>query len=125
VRRTMQGNRSTNTSPEVRLRSALHRSGLRFFIHQRPCPEVRCRVDVVFPRSRVAVFVDGCFWHSCPTHGNQPRVNSEWWRAKLERNRRRDERNDAELAEAGWRVVRIWEHESVGEAVARVRTAVG
>jgi DNA mismatch endonuclease (patch repair protein) len=124
VRRAMQGNRSTDTLPEVRLRSALHRSGLRFFKHQRPQPALSCRADIVFPRRRLAVFVDGCFWHGCPEHGTRPRTNADWWEAKLTRNRLRDDRNGAELALAGWRVLRIWEHEEVDDAVARVREAL-
>jgi len=119
VRRVMQANRSSDTSPEVRLRSALHRAGLRFYKHRRP-PGVSCRVDVVFPKARLAVFVDGCFWHGCPTHGTQPRLNHEWWEAKLARNRRRDERNQSELRAAGWEIIRVWEHEPVERAVTRI-----
>jgi len=81
---------------------------------------VRCKVDVVFTRARVAVYVDGCFWHCCPEHGNVPRANREWWIEKLERNVARDRRNDRELEAAGWRVVRIWEHEPIIEAADRV-----
>ncbi|MGH9076153.1 MAG: very short patch repair endonuclease [Acidimicrobiales bacterium] len=124
VRKTMQGNRSSDTVPEVRIRSALHRSGLRFFKHRRPTDGVSCRVDILFPSARLAVFVDGCFWHGCPEHGTRPRVHSEWWLAKLERNRVRDERNNSELHLAGWRVVRIWEHEPVAEAVHRVQSGL-
>jgi DNA mismatch endonuclease (patch repair protein) len=120
----MQGNRSRNTVPEVRLRSALHRSGLRFFKHRRPQPGISCRVDILFPAAHLAVFVDGCFWHGCLEHGTRPGAHSEWWTAKLELNRLRDERNDADLARAGWRVLRIWEHESVDEAARRVQVAV-
>jgi DNA mismatch endonuclease, patch repair protein len=124
VRRTMQGNRSRDTAPEVRLRSALHRAGFRFFKNRRPQQSSSCRVDILFPRPRLAVFVDGCFWHGCPQHGTQPRVNAEWWNAKLERNRARDQRNDIELEQSGWRVLRIWEHETVGEAVRQVQHAL-
>ncbi len=76
------------------------------------------------PTQRLAVFVDGCFWHGCPRHGTQPRVNSEWWTTKLERNRHRDERNDSELRDAGWRVMRVWGHEDVDKAVARIQKAL-
>ncbi|MGP8159861.1 MAG: very short patch repair endonuclease [Candidatus Dormibacteria bacterium] len=124
TRRVMQGNRSSNTSPEVRLRSALHRSGLRFFKHRRPDPQVSCRVDIVFPRARLAVFLDGCFWHACPDHGTRPAVHAEWWDSKLARNRDRDRRNDAELIGAGWRVLRVWEHEEIDSAVSRIRFAL-
>lgn len=120
----MQGNRGANTRPEVALRSALHRLGLRFFKNRRPVRSIRHRADIVFPARQVAVFVDGCFWHGCPEHGNTPRTNGEYWRAKLDRNRERDERVDALLAAAGWRVIRIWEHEHPEAAAERVRAAV-
>jgi DNA mismatch endonuclease (patch repair protein) len=120
----MQGNRKFDTAPERRIRSALQRDGLRFFVHRRPGPTVSCKVDILFPKARVAVFVDGCFWHGCPNHGTKPRVHSDWWRAKLERNRLRDLRNDEELNAAGWQVLRIWEHVEPTEAVSRVRLAL-
>jgi DNA mismatch endonuclease (patch repair protein) len=120
----MQGNRGVDTKPEVALRSSLHRLGLRFWKNKRPSREVRCRADIVFPRARVAVFVDGCFWHRCPTHGVSPSANSDYWRAKLDRNVARDRRNDRELAAAGWRVVRVWEHDVPDEAAARVLGAL-
>jgi DNA mismatch endonuclease, patch repair protein len=120
----MQGNRSTNTKPEVLLRSALHRSGLRFFKNRRPTPNVSCRVDILFPGSRLAVFVDGCFWHGCTEHGTQPKVNSDWWKQKFVTNRARDERNDRELHAAGWRVLHIWEHEPVDQAVVLIKNAL-
>lgn len=124
VRRTMQGNRSADTKPEVRLRSALHRNGLRFFKNRRPSRSVQCRVDILFPGARLAVFVDGCFWHGCPLHGRQPKTNSGWWEEKLSRNRQRDLRNDHDLETAGWRVLRLWEHEPVEHAVELVRDAL-
>jgi DNA mismatch endonuclease (patch repair protein) len=124
VRAAMQGNRGANTRPEVALRSALHRLGLRFFKNRRPVRSIRHRADIVFPTRQVAVFVDGCFWHCCPEHGNTPRMNSEYWCAKLDRNRERDERVDALLAAAGWQVIRIWEHEHPESAAERVRAAV-
>jgi DNA mismatch endonuclease (patch repair protein) len=77
------------------------------------------RPDVVFPRARLAVFVDGCFWHGCPEHGTQPTRNSHYWTAKLARNLERDRRHDAFLSEAGWTVLRIWEHEAASEAAAQ------
>lgn len=120
VRAVMQGNRGLDTRPEVALRSALHRRGLRFFKARRPAPEVGCRADVIFPAARVAVFVDGCFWHRCPEHGVSPTSNTTYWRAKLDRNVARDRKNDAALAAAGWRVVRIWEHEDPDAAAAAI-----
>jgi DNA mismatch endonuclease (patch repair protein) len=120
----MQGNRSVDTKPEVRLRSLLHRRGVRFFKNRRPTPTARCRADVVFPRARLVVFVDGCFWHRCPTHGVRPTTNATYWEAKLDRNVSRDRRNDEELAAAGWRVLRIWEHEEPEAAASKVLSAL-
>jgi DNA mismatch endonuclease (patch repair protein) len=120
----MQGNRKTNTGPEMAVRRILHAMGLRYFVHRAIEAEgVRVRPDIVFPRARVAIFVDGCFWHGCPTHGTRPRVNSTYWSAKLARNRARDERVGAALNAAGWRVVRAWEHEEARDVAVRI-TAV-
>ncbi|MEU3406786.1 hypothetical protein ABZ766_22985 [Streptomyces sp. NPDC006670] len=85
---------------------------------------VRREADIVFGPARVAVFVDGCFWHGCPLHATWPKNNSDFWRAKIEGNRRRDLDTDARFAEAGWLVLRVWEHEGVDEAAARVIQAV-
>lgn len=119
--RVGRGNRRTGTKPEVRLRSALHRRGLRFR-KDAPlrCGDVKVRPDIVFTRFRVAVFVDGCFWHGCPTHHHIPKRNVEYWVPKLRRNVERDRRADAALVQEGWEVVRIWEHEPVEEAARRV-----
>src|SRR5215210_7192672 len=86
VQAVMRGNRSLNSKPEVALRSALHRAGLRFRKHLRPVRDLRCVADVVFPTERIAVFLDGCYWHACPEHGTQPRTNSEYWQAKIRGN---------------------------------------
>jgi DNA mismatch endonuclease (patch repair protein) len=115
VRAVMQGNRSTGSKPEAELRSALHRRGLRFRKNARPGRGLP-RADILFPRAKLAVFVDGCFWHRCPIHGVSPKTNSPYWRAKLDRNVSRDRRNTRDLAEAGWTVVRIWEHEDPRDA---------
>jgi DNA mismatch endonuclease (patch repair protein) len=105
----LRGRRARNTRPEIALRSGVHRLGLRFRVHQTVAP--RCTPDFVLPRWRLAVFVDGCFWHSCPEHGMKEYrgPNAELWRRKMDANRARDRRNDATLAEAGWSVLRIWE----------------
>jgi len=124
VRRRMQSVRQRDTSVEMRLRSALHRMGFRYRVDQRPLPEVKRRADLVFPTERIAVFVDGCFWHVCPFHATWPKTNADWWREKLEANRTRDAATDAELQARGWTVVRIWGHESVQEAVERVADQV-
>jgi DNA mismatch endonuclease (patch repair protein) len=121
----MQGNRRTDTAPELKLRRALHASGLRYrkdFVVR--AGDVRTKADIVFTRRRVAVFVDGCFWHGCPEHGRMPASNRPYWEAKLGRNRERDERITAALAAAGWQVVRIWEHEPIEQAVDLVRAAL-
>lgn len=125
VRRTMQGNRSRDTLPELKLRSALHRAGLRYFVNHRPIKNLRCRADVVFPRRRLAIFIDGCFWHSCPQHGNAPSVNTEYWGPKLQGVIERDLRNTRTLTNAGWTVLRVWEHDAVDVSVARVMEALG
>lgn len=111
-----------DTRPEIALRSTLHRAGLRF---RKDLP-VRIdgstiRPDVVFTRRRVAVFVDGCFWHRCPIHGRVPGgPNAQYWEAKLNRNHQRDIQQTRVLQQAGWTVIRIWEHESVEDAAARI-----
>lgn len=120
----MKGNRGRDTSPERALRSELHRRGLRFRKHARPLTTVRCQADVIFPTELCAVFVDGCFWHGCPLHGHTPKKNSSYWAAKFERNRRRDKRNNALLEEAGWLVIRAWEHESIEAVADRVEQAI-
>ncbi len=120
----MVGNRRRDTRPEVALRQELHRRGLRFRVDHSPVPGLRCRVDVVFPRAQIAVFVDGCFWHSCPQHATEPRSNTGYWSAKLARNLARDRRNDQALQQAGWQVIRIWEHEDCGSAADRIIAAL-
>jgi DNA mismatch endonuclease (patch repair protein) len=119
----MKRQRQRDTAPELALRSRLHRQGLRFRVNH-PLPGLRRRGDIVFPGARVAVFVDGCFWHGCPEHGTWPKRNAEWWRAKIEANRERDRDTDARLAEAGWLAVRVWEHEDARSATRDVTAAV-
>ena len=87
-------------------------------------PGLRRRADLAFTAARVAVFVDGCFWHGCPEHATWPKQNAEWWREKIEANRRRDLDTDARLLEAGWLPIRVWEHEPVEDAADRVTEAV-
>lgn len=110
--------RRTDTVPEKTLRSALHATGLRFRKDYRlDLGGVKTRPDIVFTRAKVAVFVDGCYWHSCPQHGVRPRTNVEFWRSKLARNVERDREQDQALSNAGWTVVRVWEHVPVQDAV--------
>jgi len=120
----MVATRRRDTAIELELRSALHRMGLRFRVDFPPLEGSRRRADIVFPRARVVVFVDGCFWHSCPEHGTQPKENSAWWAEKLEQNRRRDADTTRALKEAGWTVLRFWEHEDTDTAADVVRQAV-
>lgn len=116
--------RRRDTAAELALRRELHGRGLRYRVVY-PLPGQRRRtIDVAFTKVRVAVFVDGCFWHGCPEHGTKPRSNSEWWRTKLAANRSRDEDTDRLLTELGWTVVRIWEHEPVDIAADRVVAVV-
>jgi DNA mismatch endonuclease (patch repair protein) len=120
----MSRQRRRDTGPELAVRQRLHALGYRYRVDHRPLPELRARGDLVFTRARVVVFVDGCFWHRCPQHATSPRHNGDWWRAKLDANVARDRATDRQLAEAGWRVVRIWEHEPPENAVARIRAVL-
>src|SRR5690606_343878 len=104
----------------IALRKAVYARGLRYRVHLRLIPGVRREADIVFSFSRVAVFVDGCFWHSCPIHGSVPRGNRSWWKAKLLRNQERDAETEAMLTELGWVVIRVWEHEDPVEAAERI-----
>jgi DNA mismatch endonuclease (patch repair protein) len=122
---TMRANRRRDTGPELQIRSLLHRAGLRFRVDRRiSVGGVACRPDIVFTRARVAVFVDGCFWHGCPQHGELPRANRAFWEEKLRRNAERDRRQDAALSAAGWRVVRVWEHEDAAAVARRIERLV-
>ncbi|MFI7168011.1 very short patch repair endonuclease [Rhodococcoides fascians] len=112
--------RRRDTKPEVALRRELHRRGLRYFVDRAPLKGMRRRADLLFPRRKVAVYVDGCFWHSCPVHATKPRNNAQWWADKLAANVARDRDTDTRLIEEGWRVVRIWEHEDPVVAAQRV-----
>jgi DNA mismatch endonuclease, patch repair protein len=124
VRRRMQDQQMRDTGPELALRRRLHAIGLRYRVDRAPLAGLRRRADVVFGPAKVAVFVDGCFWHGCPEHGVQPRTNSRWWRAKLEANRARDLDTNTRLASAGWLVLRFWEHEDPTASADVVRAAV-
>jgi DNA mismatch endonuclease (patch repair protein) len=105
------------------LRSTLHRRGLRFRTGF-AVAGIRCKVDVAFTRARLAIFVDGCFWHGCPEHGTTPTTNAHYWTPKLERNRARDARINAALEAAGWRVLRVWEHDDPESAADHVQHAL-
>lgn len=116
----MQGNRRRDTRPELELRSQLHALGLRFRVDFPPLAGVRNRADIVFTRAKLVVFVDGCFWHGCPTHFVIPKTNRDYWIAKIRRNQERDRSTDEVLRAAGWMVIRIWEHESLNDSVERI-----
>jgi DNA mismatch endonuclease, patch repair protein len=120
----MRANRKRDTGPELALRSELHRRGLRYRLGLKvAAPGLRVLPDLVFPRQRVAVFVDGCWWHRCPEHGTMPRSNTAYWLPKLARNVERDLQVDAALTASGWSVVRVWEH-SVREDVGAVASVI-
>lgn len=113
-----------DTAPEIALRRELHARGLRFRVDRAVLPDRRRRVDIVFGPARVAAMIDGCFWHGCPTHGTSPKANASFWRDKITTNQRRDRDTNLRLAEAGWLVVRVWEHEDPVLAADRIETVV-
>lgn len=116
----MKAVRRRDTAAELALRGELSRRGLRYRVDHAPLRGVRRRADVVFVRARLAVFVDGCFWHGCVRDQRAPRTNRQWWAEKIRANRRRDRETNSLLREAGWTVVRIWEHEEPWTAADRV-----
>lgn len=126
VRAAMRATRGRDTRPEMAVRRAVHARGLRYRVSVRPLPEVRRTADLVFSRARVAVFVDGCFWHGCPQHHRPASVNNAFWSAKVGTTRQRDADTDRRLREAGWTVVRAWEHDDpagVADLIAAAVTA--
>jgi DNA mismatch endonuclease (patch repair protein) len=130
--RRMKATRRRDTQAEIRLRHELWRIGLRYRVDAAPLARGRRRADVLFSKAKVAVYVDGCFWHGCPDHRSWPAANRAWWQAKLLANQARDRSTDSELAGAGWTVVRVWEHEDpvtaavrVAQAVSRARLGIG
>jgi len=120
VRAVMRANKGRDTQPELAVRSAAHALGLRYRVGVRPIPQIRRTADLVFPKAKVAVFVDGCFWHGCPHHYRPAKRNIEFWRAKIEGNVARDADTDRRLEETGWRVVRVWEHDDPAIAAAAI-----
>lgn len=124
TRRRMQRQAVKDTGPEQAIRRELHARGLRYRIHAQPVPGLRRSADLVFARAKVAVFVDGCFWHRCPRHRTSPTSNGEWWAAKLAANEARDHDTNERLNAAGWTVVRVWEHVDPKDAADRIVEAV-
>ncbi|MFC7240856.1 very short patch repair endonuclease [Catellatospora aurea] len=123
-RRSMLGNRNRDTAPEKALRSLLHAAGLRYRVAAKPLAGMRRTADVVFRPTRIAVFIDGCFWHGCPEHFVPPKTNPDYWREKIGRNIQRDRDTDVQLSAAGWLVLRFWEHEAVSECAVAVQSVV-
>lgn len=120
----MRKQASKDTGVELAVRRLLHAAGLRYRVEY-PVPGMaRRRLDVAFTRAKVAVLIDGCFWHGCPLHATQPKANAEWWRNKLDRNMARDRETTEHLTALGWTVLRFWEHEDPVEVAARVRATV-
>ena len=120
----MSRQRSKDTGAELAVRRLLHAAGLRYRVEY-PVPGMaRRRIDVAFTRTRVAVLIDGCFWHGCPEHATRPKANAEWWREKLDRNMARDRETTEHLIARGWTVLRFWEHESPDTVAARVAATV-
>lgn len=122
--RSMRSNTRRDTAPELAIRRLLHARGYRYRVDFAPWPNKRRRADIVFTRLKVAVFVDGCFWHACPEHSRVPLTNREYWEAKLKRNARRDLDTTSMCQAEGWTVVRIWEHVPADEAVAMIVEAL-
>ncbi|MEU2821965.1 very short patch repair endonuclease [Streptomyces bacillaris] len=123
-RAVMSANKGRDTKPEKLLRSALHRRGLRYRVGIRPVPDLRRTADVVFTKARVAVFVDGCYWHGCPEHHRPAKKDATFWREKIAGNRARDLETNEALRDAGWLVIRVWEHQDPDEAAQEVSQAV-
>lgn len=124
ARATMMGNRRRDTAPELAVRRAVHALGLRYRVDARPLVDLNRRADLVFARAKVAVFVDGCYWHGCAEHGTTARTNAGYWSAKIQRNRDRDRETNSLLADAGWTVLRFWEHEPPAVVADRILIAV-
>ena len=124
VRRSMQANTGRDTKPELALRRAVHALGLRYYVNRRPIKAVRRTADLLFPKLKLAVFLDGCFWHGCPEHHTVAKTNASFWAEKVAANRRRDADTNERLMAQGWKVVRVWEHEPVAEAAARIEATI-
>ncbi|MCE1178960.1 MAG: very short patch repair endonuclease [Micrococcales bacterium] len=124
VRKVMQSNKGRDTGPELAVRRLVHARGLRYRISTRPEPTLRRTADLVFTRSRVAVFIDGCFWHGCPQHRTHPRTNATYWADKIETNIARDADTSERLSAAGWTVLRFWQHEDPVAVAAAIERAV-
>lgn len=124
ARRRMTATGQRDTAAEMLVRRALHGMGLRYRVHLAPLPDLRRKADIVFAAQKVAVMIDGCFWHGCPIHGSQSKTNVSFWQEKIETNQNRDKDTDLKLRQAGWTVVRVWEHEDAIKAAERIARIV-
>lgn len=124
ARKTMQGNRGRDTKAEIAVRRLAHARGLRYLVNARPEPDLRRTVDLLFTRVRVAVFIDGCYWHGCPEHFTTPTTNAGYWSGKIGRNQARDLDTTCRLEERGWIVLRFWEHEEPASVAERIQQTV-
>ncbi|WP_153456625.1 very short patch repair endonuclease [Streptomyces smaragdinus] len=115
---------SRDTKPETAVRKILFAAGRRYRLNVKVPGMSRRTIDIAFTRAKVAVFMDGCFWHGCPEHATQPKSNAAWWREKLDKNMTRDTETNAHLTAAGWTVLRFWEHEEPAEVAVKVAAAV-
>lgn len=122
VRRNMRRQKRRDTGCEIAVRRLLHASGIRYRVDFRPLPDERFRVDIGWKARKLAVFIDGCFWHGCPEHGTLPKSNTQWWQDKLTANADRDLRSTEVLRSRGWTVLRFWEHEDPSQVVEIIRT---
>ena len=120
----MRGNRSRDTKPELAVRRLLHAEGLRYRVNTRPLPELRRTADIVFRAKRIAVFIDGCYWHGCPEHYVASKSNRGYWKAKIEANVARDAETNDVLSEAGWTVLRYWSHDHPAKTAGSISKSV-
>ena len=120
----MKAAKQRDTAPEKALRSELHKRGLRYHIDTRPIESLNRRADIVFLSAKVAIFVDGCFWHGCPIHGTQAKANAEFWKNKIKRNQERDAETNQLLKREGWKAIRVWEHENPEKASVKIQKIV-
>lgn len=125
VRRVMQRNTGHETAQERLLRTFLTKAGLKFRTNTRPEPHLKIKADIVFPKQRVCVFLDGCFWHGCPFHFKVPNSHSPWWKEKIQDNKRRDARQTQALRRRKWKVIRYWEHQIQPDALQRINVRIG
>lgn len=127
VRHRMQATAQRDNSFERQVRSALHFKGIRFRNHYRIAALPRRSIDIALVGAKIAVFVDGCFWHGCRRHGTIPKSNRAWWKKKIDMNKLRDRDTNIQLRKAGWKVMRVWEHQpvsSVALRIARIRSTI-